>query len=79
MIDLKTQLGHFKNVSWLLRQKLGDAEAKALLSRAVYIFDVGNNDYSFPFERNSTVLKSYSTEQFVGMVIGNITEVIQVL
>ncbi|PON62545.1 hypothetical protein TorRG33x02_278710 [Trema orientale] len=65
------------NVSLLLRQKLGDAEAKALLSRAVYLFSTGNNDYSFPFETNSTVLTSHSTKWFVGMVLGNITEVIE--
>ena len=78
MIDLKTQLGYFKNVSRVLRKKLGDKNARALLSRAVYSFSVGNNDYSVPFEINSTVLPSYSAQQLIGLVIGNITEVIQV-
>ncbi|XP_062088467.1 GDSL esterase/lipase 1-like [Humulus lupulus] len=74
VIDLHTQLGYFKNVSNQLRQQIGDAEAKALLSRAVYIISVGSNDYSFPFVRNITIP---NTQQFVGMVIGNLTEVIK--
>ncbi|KAM6585450.1 hypothetical protein CsatB_012452 [Cannabis sativa] len=77
VIDLKTQLGNFKNVSKLLREKFGDAEAEDLLSRAVYLFSVGGNDYLFPFETNSSVLRTYSPEQFAGQVIGNISEVIQ--
>ncbi|XP_030487607.2 GDSL esterase/lipase 1-like [Cannabis sativa] len=74
VIDLNTQLEYFKNVSNELRKQIGDADAKALLSRAVYIFSVGSNDYSFPFLRNVTVP---NTQQFVGMVIGNLTEVIK--
>ncbi|KAL5583398.1 hypothetical protein UlMin_015840 [Ulmus minor] len=73
-IDLGTQLSYFKNVSRHLRKKLGDAKAKASLSRAVYLFSVGSNDYVFPFYINSSVLRSYSREEFVGQVIGNITE-----
>ncbi|PON62543.1 SGNH hydrolase-type esterase domain containing protein [Trema orientale] len=79
VVDLKTQLGYFKNVSQLLRQKKGDAEAADLLARAVYLFSVGGNDYAFAFETNSSVLRTYSPQQFVGLVIGNITTVIQVL
>nr|XP_048329677.1 GDSL esterase/lipase 1-like isoform X3 [Ziziphus jujuba var. spinosa] len=77
VIDLQTQLGYFENVSRQLRKKLGDAEAESLLSRAVYLFTVGGNDYMFPFEINSAVLRSYSPEQFVGLVIGNITTIVK--
>ncbi|XP_048329643.1 GDSL esterase/lipase 1 isoform X1 [Ziziphus jujuba] len=77
VIDLQTQLGYFKNVSRVLREELGDAKAEALLSRAVYLFSVGTNDYAFPFETNSSVLYTYSVEQYVGQVIGNITQVIK--
>ena len=79
MVDLKTQLGYFKNVSKCLRLKLGDTAAAGLLSSAVYMFSVGGNDYAFAFETNSSVLRSYTRQQFVGLVIGNITAVIQVL
>ncbi|KAL6285304.1 hypothetical protein ACE6H2_009694 [Prunus campanulata] len=77
VIDLHSQLSYFKSVKRLLRQKLGDEEAKALLSRAVYLFSVGGNDYIFPFETNSSVLRSYSHEEFVGLVIANISAVIK--
>ncbi|KAH7547008.1 hypothetical protein FEM48_Zijuj01G0261400 [Ziziphus jujuba var. spinosa] len=69
VIDLQTQLGYFKNVSRVLREELGDAKAEALLSRAVYLFSVGTNDYAFPFETNSSVLYTYSVEQYVGQEI----------
>lgn len=66
MVDLKTQLGYFKNVGQLLRQKLGDTEATDLLPKAVYLFSVGGNDYAFAFETNSSVVRSSSPEQLVG-------------
>ncbi|KAF3451972.1 hypothetical protein FNV43_RR08068 [Rhamnella rubrinervis] len=77
VIDLKTQLAYFKNVSRLLRQKLDGAQTNYLLSRAVYLFSVGGNDYAVPFLTNSSVLRSYSHQQFVGLVIGNLTSVIK--
>ncbi|XP_015902184.3 GDSL esterase/lipase 1 isoform X3 [Ziziphus jujuba] len=77
VIDLKTQLGYFKNVSRLLRQKLGDEEAESLVSRAVYLFSIGGNDYLFPFETNSSIPCTFSVEQFVGQVMGNITQVVK--
>ncbi|XP_028763286.1 GDSL esterase/lipase 5-like isoform X5 [Neltuma alba] len=78
VIDLKTQVSHFKQVSKLLKQKLGDVEAKALLSNAVYIFSIGGNDYSAPFlTTSSTVVLPYRPQQLVDVVIGNITSVIQ--
>ncbi|XVE88568.1 hypothetical protein DITRI_Ditri19aG0079700 [Diplodiscus trichospermus] len=73
-IDLRTQVSHFKNVEKLLRQKLGDAEAKSLLSRAVYLIVIGANDY-LPF-LNCTVSQSFN-EEYVGMVIGNLTDAIK--
>ncbi|KAJ6959730.1 GDSL esterase/lipase 1-like isoform X2 [Populus alba x Populus x berolinensis] len=76
-MDLKTQLSNFKNMEKQLRQKLGASEVKTLLSTAVYIFSIGTNDYMVPFTSNSTVLQSYSKKEYVKMVIGNITTVIQ--
>ncbi|KAI9102918.1 hypothetical protein K1719_023357 [Acacia pycnantha] len=78
VINLKTQASYFKQVSKILRQKLGDEEAKALLARSVYIFDVGGNDYADPFLANSSnVVLPYPPQQFVDVVIGNISSVIQ--
>lgn len=77
IMDLKTQLSNFKNMEKQLRQKLGASEVKTLLSTAVYMFSIGSNDYLVPFITNSTVLQSYSKKEYVRMVIGNITTVIQ--
>ena len=78
MIDLKTQLSYFKNFERLLSKKL-DAEAKTLLSRAVYLINIGANDYVVPFTRNSSIFQSYSQKEYVDMVIGNLTFVIKVI
>ncbi|KAM6585444.1 hypothetical protein CsatB_012446 [Cannabis sativa] len=72
-IDLQTQLRYFKNVREELRQRLGETEVKALLSRAVYLFSAGSNDYVYPFTINSTLIPTYSPQEYVGLVIGNIS------
>lgn len=78
MIDLPSQLSNLESVGKSLRQELGHDEATTLLSRAVYLFAFGSNDYIVPFEKNSSVLRSYSPEKYVGLVIGNITSAIKV-
>ncbi|XP_022715358.1 GDSL esterase/lipase 1-like [Durio zibethinus] len=77
VIDLKTQLSYFKKVEKLLRQKLGNAEAKTLLSKAVYLISIGANDYISPLSTNSSVFQFFSKEEYVGMVIGNLTDTIK--
>ncbi|KAK4592197.1 hypothetical protein RGQ29_016633 [Quercus rubra] len=77
VIDLNTQLKYFKNMETRLRQKLGEKEVKELLFKAVYLISIGNNDYFVPFTSNSSVLQSYSREEYVNMVIGNLTTVIK--
>ncbi|GMI71054.1 GDSL-motif lipase 5 [Hibiscus trionum] len=66
VVDLETQIKYFIRVEKSLRQKVGVAEAKKLLSRAVYMFSVGGNDY---LTKNS----SASEEEFASMVLGNLT------
>ena len=79
MIDLKTQLSYFKDVEKSLRKKLGDTEAKALISKAVYFISMGGNDYGSLFpSSNSTMFQALSNEQFVEMVVGNLTNYIKV-
>ncbi|XP_058007473.1 GDSL esterase/lipase 1-like isoform X2 [Hevea brasiliensis] len=77
VIDLKTQLGFFKKVEKQLRQKLSNTETRTLLSRALYIFSIGGNDYVEPFVTNSSVFQYLSKEEYVGMVIGNVTTVLK--
>jgi hypothetical protein len=62
-----------------LRHKLGDEEAHTLLSNAVYLISIGANDYYAPFVTNSSLFESHSHEKYVGMVIGNLTNVIKVI
>jgi len=70
--DLKTQLTYLKNVKKVLRQKLGYEETTTLLARAVYLINIGGNDY---FVENSSL---YTHEKYVSMVVGNLTNVIKV-
>ncbi|KAH7547015.1 hypothetical protein FEM48_Zijuj01G0262100 [Ziziphus jujuba var. spinosa] len=73
VISLNIQLSYFKNVEKNLRHKLGGEEAKRFLSKAVYIFSIGTNDYN----SKTTPIPFHSQEEFVGMVIGNLTNVIK--
>ncbi|OMO66059.1 Lipase, GDSL [Corchorus olitorius] len=77
VIDLKTQLIYFRDVAKSLRKKLGDAEAKALISKAVYLFHTGGNDYGYFLTPNTTVYQAFTKEQFVDMVVGNLTHTIK--
>ncbi|OMO66061.1 Lipase, GDSL [Corchorus olitorius] len=77
VIDLKTQLKYFKDVEKLLRGKLGNSEAKALISKAVYLFHIGANDYGFLLTANSTMFQTFTKQQFVEMVVGNLTDTIK--
>ncbi|KAI9119691.1 hypothetical protein K1719_009080 [Acacia pycnantha] len=76
VVPLKAQLKYFKNVEKQLRKKLGDVEGRALVSRAVYLMNIGSNDYIFAFATNSSLIKLHH-EQFVRMVIGNLTAAIK--
>uniref|UniRef100_A0A5B6Z2C5 Putative GDSL esterase/lipase 1-like n=1 Tax=Davidia involucrata TaxID=16924 RepID=A0A5B6Z2C5_DAVIN len=75
-INLKTQLSYFKNVESWLRQKLGDVETKKLLSRAVYLFSIGGNDYFSLSSSNPKATPTYQRE-YAGMVVGNLTNVLR--
>ncbi|KAE7998989.1 hypothetical protein FH972_003477 [Carpinus fangiana] len=78
VIDLKTQLSFFKNLASLFRKKMGDAETKTFLGRAVYLINIGGNDYAIPFmTTNSSLLQSTYQQELVDMVIGNLTTVIK--
>ncbi|KAI9088244.1 hypothetical protein K1719_029965 [Acacia pycnantha] len=68
---------YYKNVTDVLRKKLGNKEPKSLLSRSMNLFSVGSNDYGACFISNISVLQRYSKHQFVDIVIGNITEAIK--
>ncbi|XP_050383869.1 GDSL esterase/lipase 2-like [Argentina anserina] len=74
VIDLKTQLKYFERVEKQLRHKLGHADT--VLSEAVYLIGIGSNDYSYALRTNSSLF-GFSPQEFIGLVIGNITDVIK--
>jgi len=76
VIDLKTQLSYFRKVSKELRQQLGNAETTALLAKAVYLINIGINDYEISLSENSS--NTRTAEKHAEMVVGNITSVIKV-
>nr|XP_027121901.1 GDSL esterase/lipase 5-like isoform X1 [Coffea arabica] len=78
VIGLRTQLRYYTKVKAWLRHELGDVESNMILSRAVYLFSIGTNDYTSTFLTNSTMLaNSGSPSNYVGMVIGNLTSVVK--
>nr|GMC89257.1 GDSL esterase/lipase 1-like [Ipomoea batatas] len=76
VISLQAQLRYFKKVSQQLKQEMGIIKSKRLLSNAVYMFSIGSNDYS-TFITNPTLLNSYTQDQYVDMVVGNMSTVFQ--
>ncbi|KAG4949512.1 hypothetical protein AAZX31_15G173500 [Glycine max] len=79
VIDLQTQLSHFEEVRILLSEKLGEKKAKELISEAIYFFSIGSNDYMGGYLGNPKMQESYNPEQYIRMVIGNLTQAIQTL
>uniref|UniRef100_A0A6N2MU09 SGNH hydrolase-type esterase domain-containing protein n=1 Tax=Salix viminalis TaxID=40686 RepID=A0A6N2MU09_SALVM len=70
VIDLKTQLSYFRKVKQQLGEERGDTETRTLLSKAIYLFSIGSNDYVAPFSTNFSAFHSYSRKDYVGMVVG---------
>ncbi|RDX57613.1 GDSL esterase/lipase 5, partial [Mucuna pruriens] len=79
VIDLQTQLSHFEEVRKSLAEKLGDKKTKELISEAIYFISIGSNDYMGGYLGNPKMQESYSPEQYIGIVIGNLTQAIQTL
>ncbi|PQP97794.1 GDSL esterase/lipase 5-like [Prunus yedoensis var. nudiflora] len=79
VIDLQTQLKNFEEVQKSLTEKFGEVKAKEVISEAVYFISIGSNDYMGGYLGNPKMQEQYNPEQYVGMVIGNLTQAIQVL
>ncbi|XP_077236469.1 GDSL esterase/lipase 5-like [Tasmannia lanceolata] len=78
-IDLQKQLKYFEDLQKLLAEQHGVGQAKELISEAIYFISVGSNDYLGGYFGNPKMRESYGPEEYVAMVIGNLTQVIQVL
>nr|POF03217.1 gdsl esterase/lipase 5 [Quercus suber] len=79
VIDFQTQIKHFEEVQKSLTKKLGEARANELFSEAVYFISIGSNDYMGGYLGNPKMQEYYAPEEYVGLVIGNLTQAIQVL
>ncbi|WCJ39328.1 GDSL lipase [Euphorbia peplus] len=75
VVDLKTQIGYFRNAIKEMCQKLGDKGTNSLISKSLFLFSVGGNDYAF--SKSSSEFQSYTAQEFVDIVIGNFTYAIK--
>lgn len=57
---------------------MGDAKARELISEAIYLVSIGSNDYLMGYAFDPEMHKSFVIDEYVGMVIGNLTYAIQV-
>lgn len=78
VIDLERQLKYFEQVRKSLTEKLGVAKAEEVISEAVYFISIGSNDYMGGYFGNETMQHLHGPEEYLGMVIGNLTQAIQV-
>jgi hypothetical protein len=78
VIDLQTQIKNFDEVTKSLTEKLGEARAKELISDAVYFISIGSNDYMGGYLGNPKMQENYDPEHFIGLVIENLSQAIQV-
>ncbi|KAJ0007017.1 hypothetical protein Pint_28822 [Pistacia integerrima] len=76
VLSLEAQLSNFKEVVSLLKQQLGDAEAGQILTNAVYLSSIGGVDYHIFSDQYPNATES-EMENYVQVVIGNITNVIK--
>lgn len=74
VVDLKMQLKQLEQLEKKLRKKMGSEKAKRIIKEGVYLISIGTNDY---FSHNPALFQSISMEHYVGMVIGNITTVLE--
>ncbi|KAL3535475.1 hypothetical protein ACH5RR_003936 [Cinchona calisaya] len=79
VIDFKTQLEYFDKVRLSLTEKFGSAEAEEIISNAVYFISMGSNDYMGGYLGNPKMQELHNPEEYVRMVIGNLTQGIQEL
>lgn len=62
----------------LLGQRVGEERLQTFVSSGVYLISIGASDYIAPFETNSSIFQSHSQQQYIGMVLGNLTNEIKV-
>ncbi|KAL3723511.1 hypothetical protein ACJRO7_035656 [Eucalyptus globulus] len=76
VLNLHMQLKQMEELEKIWRKELGNEKAKTI-SEGVYFICIGSNDYVARVADNPTPFQSISMEDYVGMVIGNITTVLK--
>ncbi|XP_056170080.1 GDSL esterase/lipase 5-like [Syzygium oleosum] len=77
VVDFKMQLKQLRQLKKKLRKKGGSEKAKRIIKEGVYLISIGSNDYLMPLVYTPALFQSISMEDYVGMVIGNITTVLK--
>uniref|UniRef100_A0A9I9CM56 Uncharacterized protein n=1 Tax=Cucumis melo TaxID=3656 RepID=A0A9I9CM56_CUCME len=77
VVTLRRQVDYFKEMERSLRKKLGTSKTKTLLSTAVYLIAIGSGDYDAFDPKSNSLYQSYTTQQYVDSVIGNMTRFIK--
>ncbi|XP_030466631.2 GDSL esterase/lipase 5-like [Syzygium oleosum] len=77
VMDLKMQLKQLEQLERKLKKEMGSKKAKGIIKEGVYLISIGSNDYGVALLYNPALFQSLSMEEYVGMVIGNITTVLQ--
>ncbi|KAK3413597.1 hypothetical protein EUGRSUZ_I02144, partial [Eucalyptus grandis] len=76
VVDFKTQLKQFESLVKNLRDNLGDKKAERIVLDGVYFISIGLNDYVAVLN-NPGLFQSVSMEDYVRMVVGNISTVLE--
>ncbi|XP_027117555.1 GDSL esterase/lipase 1 [Coffea arabica] len=77
VISLHMQFNNFREANKQLRLKVGKRAARRVVKNAVYLISIGSNDYLNPLINNPSMFKSHAPQDFVAMVVGNITSVLK--
>eukprot|EP01018_Ginkgo_biloba_P027908 Gb_32388 [translate_table: standard] len=77
VVDLKKQLEQFEEVQKKLVEALGSVKAEKLFAEAVYFISIGSNDYMGGYLANPKMQQLHPPQEYVGMVVSNLTNAIQ--
>ena len=74
------QIDYFIEMVGKLKQQVGEAQAKKLLSDGVYLFNIAGNDYVTLLQKNvkKLPLSNFKKYRHLTMIIGNLTTHIKV-
>lgn len=75
MINLRKQLDYFVQMVEKLKQQVGEAQANKLLSEAVYLFNIGGNDWVTLLQKNvkNLPVSNFKKTNQLNFMIGNLT------